>query len=44
MIMAKSTKKAYGKANGRPKPMTAKNAVTKSRNRRYGCGGKIKNK
>lgn len=33
----------YSKSTGRPKPMTAKAGVTRDRNRRYGCGGKIKN-
>lgn len=27
---------------GRAKPMTPKAGFTKKRNRRYGCGGKIK--
>lgn len=40
----KSTKKAYGGSTGRPKPLTAKNAVTRDRSRRYGCGGKLKSK
>lgn len=29
---------------GRPKPMTAKAGVTKNRDRRYGCGGKMSKK
>ena len=29
---------------GRPKPMTSKAGVTKSSDRRYGCGGKVRTK
>lgn len=32
------------KSTGRPKPMTAKASVTRDRERRYSCGGKLKKK
>ena len=35
------SKKSFG---GRIKPVIAKAGVTKNRARRYGCGGKVKNK
>lgn len=42
--MAKAAKvtKSSGRSTGRPKPMTAKAGFTKSSNRRYGCGGKLR--
>lgn len=38
------SKRAYGGASGRPKPLTSKASFTKNRARRYSCGGKIKRK
>ena len=42
--MATKTKKSgnYYARGGRMKPQTSKAGFTKSRSRRYGCGGKIK--
>lgn len=31
-------------STGRPKPLTAKAGFTKTRERRYGCGGKLSKK
>lgn len=40
----KNKKKADGGRIGRAKATTSKAGVTSSRNRRYGCGGKLKTK
>ena len=42
MVKRKGSKKAYGGATGRPKPLVAKAGVTRSRSRRYESGGKVK--
>ena len=39
-----ANKKSNKKASGRAKPAVPKGGVTRNRNRRYGCGGKLKAK
>ena len=43
-MACKSNKMASGGKIKRAKATTSKAGVTKNRNRRYGCGGKLKSK